>query len=70
MNAFAVIPWIWSLTAVVITVTPVANMPSVWRRATAGSSPSISSRSSRAGATAVSPIPSGPDPTQARPRQA
>ena len=65
MKAFAVMPWIWSPAAVVITVTPVANMPSVWRRAVAGSSPSISSSSARGSPTAVSPIPSGPEPTQA-----
>ena len=65
MKAFAVIPWIWSPARVVITVTPVANMPSVRRSATAGSSPSISSCSGSGTATGASPIPSGPLPTQA-----
>ena len=40
MNALAVIPWTWSPACVVMIVTPVANMPSVRRNATAGSSPS------------------------------
>ena len=53
MNAFAVMPCTCSPTRVVSTVTPVANMPSVLRNATAGSpsSPSPSSSASDAGAT-------------------
>src|SRR5215217_596174 len=67
MNAFAVIPWTWSRSRVVITVTPVANMPSVRRSAIRGSSPS-SGGSSTAGATGTSsklesPSPSGPAQT-------
>src|SRR5713226_2712747 len=49
MNAFAVMPCTWSPACVVTIVTPVANMPRVRRKATAGSSPSspaISSSSS------------------------
>src|SRR4029450_7977066 len=63
---FAVIPWICSDASVVITVTPVANIPSVWCSATAGSSPSTSSGCSPVGGSnAVSPMPSGPAPAQA-----
>src|SRR5215211_1483056 len=66
MKAFAVIPWICSETSVVTTVTPVANIPSVCRNATAGSSPSTSSACSPVGGSnAVSPMPSGPAPAQA-----
>ncbi len=53
MNAFAVMPCTCSPTRVVSTVTPVANMPSVLRKAIAGSpsSPSPSSSASADGAT-------------------
>ena len=53
MNAFAVIPCTCSPTRVVSTVTPVANIPSVRRNASAGSPsrPSPSSSASDAGAT-------------------
>ncbi len=37
MKAFAVMPWTWSPTWVVMTVTPVANIPSVRRNAREGS---------------------------------
>ncbi len=40
MNALAVIPCTWSADVVVMTVTPVANIPSVRRNARTGSSPS------------------------------
>ena len=52
MKAFAVIPCTCSPTRVVSTVTPVANIPSVRRKATAGSPsrPSPSSSASDAGA--------------------
>ena len=66
MNAFAVIPCTWSASCVVMTVTPVANIPSVRRNAAAGSwpgSPAISS-SSASGVSPgnVSPIPMGANP--------
>ena len=53
MNAFAVMPCTCSPTRVVSTVTPVANIPSVRRKASAGSpsSPSPSSSASWAGTT-------------------
>ena len=53
MNAFAVMPCTCSATRVLSTVTPVANIPSVRRNATAGSpsSPSPSSSASESGAT-------------------
>jgi len=54
MNAFAVIPCTCSPARAVSTVTPVANIPSVRRNATAGSpsSPSPSSNASAAGSAA------------------
>ena len=58
MKALAVIPCTWSAVVVVMTVTPVANIPSVRRNARTGSSPSSpsiwSSSSSGAGANAPS----------------
>ena len=61
MNALAVMPWTCSPTRVVMIVTPVANIPSVLRSATRGSSPSISRASARGpSSNGVSPIPSGP----------
>ena len=63
MNAFAVMPWICSSSSVVITVTPVANMPSVRRNSTAASESApaaASSSSGRATSSQIdSPIPSG-----------
>ena len=63
MKALAVMPCTCSPLSVVITVTPVANIPSVRRSATAGSSPS-SSRSGRStsatSSNELSPSPSGP----------
>ena len=55
MNAFAVMPCTLSPFRVVSTVTPVANIPSVRRKAIAGSpsSPTPSSSSSSAGGGAV-----------------
>jgi hypothetical protein len=66
MNALAVMPWTWSWSCVVMTVTPVANIPRVRRKAAAGScpgSPAISS-SSASGVSSgnVSPIPAGAKP--------
>ena len=67
MNALAVIPWTWSPSRVVITVTPVANIPSVRRSATRGSSPSSPGSSTACGAGTSSklesPRPSGPAQT-------
>ncbi len=61
MKALAVMPWTCSPWRVVMIVTPVANRPSVRRRATRGSSPSISRASGRGSSSnGVSPIPSGP----------
>ena len=64
MNAFAVIPWTWSASRVVMIVTPVANIPSVRRSAIRGSSPSSAGSSTACGAGTSSklesPIPSGP----------
>ncbi len=54
MNALAVMPWICSPTRVVMTVTPVANMPSV-RRNSAASSCAGTGVSSKI----ESPIPAG-----------
>ena len=63
MNALAVMPCTCSPTRVVITVTPVANIPSVRRNSTAGSAsePAAASICSGGGATSKndSPIPSG-----------
>ena len=67
MNAFAVMPCTWSASRVVITVTPVANMPSVRRSAIRGSSPISGGISSSCGggtsSKRLSPIPSGPAQT-------
>ena len=64
MNALAVMPCTWSPWRVVITVTPVANMPSVRRSAIRGSSPSSGGSSTACGAgtssNVLSPMPSGP----------
>ena len=64
MNAFAVMPCTWSPERVVITVTPVANIPSVRRSAMRGSSPSSGGSSTESGAgtswNELSPSPSGP----------
>ena len=61
MNALAVMPCTCSPFSVVITVTPVANIPSVLRSATAGSSPSMSTASASANSSnGLAPIPSGP----------
>ena len=57
MNAFAVIPCTWSCDVVVITVTPVANIPSVRRNARTGSSPSSPSIWSSSGAGSSSQAP-------------
>ena len=66
MKALAVMPCTCSPSCVVITVTPVANMPSVRRKAAAGScpgSPAISSSSAFAVSCGnVSPIPTGANP--------
>ena len=66
MNALAVMPWTWSSSWVVMTVTPVANIPSVRGTRAAGScpgSPAISS-SSASGVSSgnVSPIPAWREP--------
>ena len=65
MKALAVMPWTCSPLSVVTTVTPVANIPSVRRSATAGSSP-----------LDVRPLGLGdlveralPDPVRARPAE-
>ena len=63
MKAFAVMPCTSSPFSAVMTVTPVANMPSVRRSATAGSWPSshTSGRSASAYSSyGLAPIPSGP----------
>ena len=61
MKAFAVIPCTWSPTRVVSTVTPVANMPSVRRKAIAGSlsrSPTSICSETGTSSKAESPSPS------------
>src|SRR6478735_4000733 len=59
MNAFAVIPCTWPPTRVVSTVTPVANMPSVLRKAIAGSlSGSPTSINSETGTSSKAESPS------------
>jgi hypothetical protein len=66
MKAFAVIPCTWSPSRVVITVTPVANMPSVLRSATLGSMPASGSSTACGTGTSSkleSPRPSGPAQT-------
>ena len=65
MNALAVMPWTCAPLSVVITVTPVVNMPSVWRSATAGSSP-LDVRALRLGDLVEG---AGADPVRARPAE-
>jgi hypothetical protein len=63
MKAFAVMPCTCSPFSVVTTVTPVANIPSVRRRASAGSSPSSETSgrcTSTTSSNGESPMPSGP----------